>query len=157
MPLGHERRVLDAVVNPLSVPFLAPQSWSSRFPENHAMCLHASICLGSYESGAPCADGLEWKAECNTLLESLARNFAGRGNFNNQQADLMSPIATSATFPAVPAFPAGIDSHWETQNRTVWNEQEHASEERELVYEISWIVELGVWRRFLRSQRKAQN
>jgi hypothetical protein len=69
----------------------------------------------------------------------------------------MSPIATSATFPSVPAFPVGVDSHWETQNRTVWNEQKHVSEERELVYEISWIVELGVWRRFLRSQRKAQN
>jgi hypothetical protein len=59
--------------------------------------------------------------------------------------------------PRVPVFPAGIDVHWETQNRTVWNEQEHASEERELVYEISWISELGVWRRFLRSQRKARN
>ncbi len=52
--------------------------------------------------------------------------------------------------PLVPSFPAG-------ENRTVWNEQEHASEELELVYEISWIAELGVWRRFLRSQRKARN
>lgn len=59
--------------------------------------------------------------------------------------------------PLFPAFPAGVDAHWETQNRTVWNEREHASEERELVYEISWIAELGVWRRFLRSQRKARN
>lgn len=47
----------------------------------------------------------------------------------------------------VPAFPAGVDSRWETENRPVWNEQEYASEERELVYEISWIVELGTWRR----------
>jgi len=59
--------------------------------------------------------------------------------------------------PPVPAFPAAVDARWETENRTVWNEQEHASEERELVYEISWIAELGVWRRFLRSQRKARN
>ena len=58
---------------------------------------------------------------------------------------------------SVPAFPAGVNTHWETENRTVWNEQAHASEERELVYEISWIAELGVWRRFLKSQRKAQN
>jgi len=36
----------------------------------------------------------------------------------------------------------------------VWNEQERVSEERELVYEISWIPELGVWRSFLRSQRR---
>jgi len=59
--------------------------------------------------------------------------------------------------PLVPAFPAGVDARRETENRMVWNEQEHASEERELVYEISWIAELGVWRRFLRSQRKARN
>src|SRR5882724_10203740 len=54
--------------------------------------------------------------------------------------------------PLVPSFPAGVDARWETENRTVWNEQEHASEELELVYEISWIAELGVWRRFLRSR-----
>jgi hypothetical protein len=59
--------------------------------------------------------------------------------------------------PLAPAFPAGVDARWETENRTVWNEQERASEERELIYEISWIAELGVWRRFLRSQRKARN
>jgi hypothetical protein len=56
-------------------------------------------------------------------------------------------------FP-VATLPAGLDAHWETQNRFVWNEYEQASEERELVYEISWISELGTWRRFLRSQRK---
>ena len=39
--------------------------------------------------------------------------------------------------PLVPSFPAGVDARWETENRTVWNEQEHASEELELVYEIS--------------------
>jgi len=59
--------------------------------------------------------------------------------------------------PRVPAFPAGGDARWETENRMVWNEQEHANEERELVYEISWIAELGVWRRFLRSQRNARD
>jgi hypothetical protein len=48
----------------------------------------------------------------------------------------------------------GVDTHWVTNNRTVWNEQERVSEERELVYEISWIPELGVWRNFLRSQRR---
>jgi hypothetical protein len=37
-------------------------------------------------------------------------------------------------------------SRREKENRTIWNEREHASEERELVYEISWISELGVWR-----------
>jgi hypothetical protein len=58
--------------------------------------------------------------------------------------------------PLVPALPA-VDLRWETENRTVWNEQEHASEERELVYEISWIAEHGIWRRFLRSNRKVQS
>jgi hypothetical protein len=48
----------------------------------------------------------------------------------------------------------GVDTHWVTKNRTVWNEQERVSEERELVYEISWIPELGAWRSFLRSQRR---
>lgn len=59
--------------------------------------------------------------------------------------------------PVVPAFPAGGDARWETQNRTVWNELEHESEERELVYEISWIAELGSWRCFLRCNRKVQS
>ena len=47
-----------------------------------------------------------------------------------------------------------VDTHWVTNSRIVWNEQERVSEERELVYEISWIPELGAWRSFLRSQRR---
>jgi hypothetical protein len=54
-------------------------------------------------------------------------------------------------------FPTGIDVHWETQRRMVWNVREHTSEERELVYEISWIPEFGLWRSFLRSQRKVKS
>ena len=52
-----------------------------------------------------------------------------------------------------PARLQGIDLHYETENRLVWNEQERQNEERELVYEISRIPELSTWRRFLRSQR----
>ena len=52
-----------------------------------------------------------------------------------------------------PALLQEIDLHYETENRLVWNEQERRNEERELVYEISWIPELSTWRRFLRSQR----
>jgi hypothetical protein len=48
----------------------------------------------------------------------------------------------------------GADTHWVTKNRTVWNELERVSEERELVYEISWVPELGAWRSFLCSQRR---
>jgi hypothetical protein len=41
-------------------------------------------------------------------------------------------------------FPRGVNTHWETVNRTMWNDQERMREERELVYEISWLAELGV-------------
>jgi hypothetical protein len=66
----------------------------------------------------------------------------------------MSLVVNFAAAVPVPVLPAGVDAHWETESRLVWNEKQHTSEERELVYEISWIAELGVWRRFLRSQRK---
>ncbi len=69
----------------------------------------------------------------------------------------MYAAATYTAALSVPTFPAGADTHWETENRTVWNQQEHASEERELVYEVSWNAELGAWRRFLRSQRKVNS
>lgn len=55
----------------------------------------------------------------------------------------------------VPTAPFGTDQHFETERRTVWDEGSHTYEEREFVYEVSWISELGVWRRFLRAYRKA--
>jgi hypothetical protein len=58
---------------------------------------------------------------------------------------------------AVVTFPAGVDVHWETENRVIWNEQERVTEEQELTYEVSWIRELDVWRRFLRSQRTVRH
>jgi hypothetical protein len=64
---------------------------------------------------------------------------------------------SSGAGTAVAVFAAQLDMHWETERRVVWNAQEHADEERELVYEVSWIPELAAWRRFLRSQRKVQN
>ena len=73
------------------------------------------------------------------------------------QVKLMSRVAGYIAAVPVPAFPTAVEARWETQNRTVWNELQHASEERELVYEISWIPELGIWRRFLRSNRKVQS
>ena len=66
----------------------------------------------------------------------------------------MSAVASSSATLPISGFPAGVDVHWETQRRVVWNEQEHTREEHELVYEISWIKELDLWRSFLRSQRK---
>jgi hypothetical protein len=70
-----------------------------------------------------------------------------------QQVVLMSAAATYIAALPVLEFPAGVDTHWETQNRMVWNDRQHTSEEHEFVYEVSWIAELGAWRRFLRSQR----
>jgi hypothetical protein len=67
----------------------------------------------------------------------------------------MSAAGGIAALP-VPAFSTAVEVGWETQNRAVWNELEHTSEERELAYEISWIAELGIWRRFLPSNRKLQ-
>jgi len=76
-----------------------------------------------------------------------------RVKFQKEQVESMSAVANSEALPA-PGFPAGVDVHWETQRRMVWNAREHTSEERELVYEISWITELGLWRSFLRSHHK---
>jgi hypothetical protein len=36
-------------------------------------------------------------------------------------------------------------------------EQERVKEEQELIYEVSWISELGVWRRLLRCHYKVHN
>jgi hypothetical protein len=69
----------------------------------------------------------------------------------------MSAVASSSAILPISGFPAGVDVHWEAQRRMVWNVREHTSEERELVYEISWIAELGLWRSFLRSQRKVKS
>jgi hypothetical protein len=63
---------------------------------------------------------------------------------------------TASHAPAIYAavLPARVDKYWETQLRSVWNELECAAEEQELVYEVTWISELGAWRRFLKSRRK---
>jgi hypothetical protein len=66
----------------------------------------------------------------------------------------MAAIASSSTILPISGFPAGVDVHWETRRRVVWNEREHTSEEHELVYEISWVEELGLRRSFLRSHHK---
>jgi hypothetical protein len=60
--------------------------------------------------------------------------------------------------PRAEAFPlaaslAGDHARWETENRNVWNADQHTNEERELIYEISWVAELGAWRCFLRSSK----
>ena len=50
-------------------------------------------------------------------------------------------------------FPGRTDVHWKTINLQLWNAREGTTEQQELVYEVSWIQELGMWRRFLTSRR----
>jgi hypothetical protein len=88
------------------------------------------------------------------------KRWSQKGDFRKlqrPQVKLMSAATGCIAALPVPAFPAAVEARWETENRTVWNELDRASEERELVYEISWIAELGIWRRFLRSNRKVQS
>ena len=54
-------------------------------------------------------------------------------------------------------FPERTDVRWETTNVQVWNKREGRSEQQELVYEVSWIKELGMWRRFLMSRRTVRS
>jgi hypothetical protein len=51
-------------------------------------------------------------------------------------------------------FPQRTDVHWETTNLQVWNAREGTAEQHDLVYEVSWVENLGMWRRFLTSRRK---
>jgi hypothetical protein len=69
----------------------------------------------------------------------------------------MSAVASHGTALLVPAFPAAVEAQRETERRLVWNGREHTSEDRELVYEISWIAKLVFRRRFLRSQPKLRS
>jgi len=68
----------------------------------------------------------------------------------------MSAAISNHAILAEPVFPAGVDAHLETQRHSVWNKQEHTSEEHQFVYEISWIEQLGLWRTFLRSHHKVE-
>jgi hypothetical protein len=65
----------------------------------------------------------------------------------------MSEIFFGINNSAAASFPKGADTHWITENRVLWNEEHRKAEECELVYEVSWVSELNVWRSFLRSQR----
>jgi hypothetical protein len=83
-----------------------------------------------------------------------SQNFVGARGVWKAQVAAMSRVAGSSAIPPISGFPEVIDVHWETQRHVVWNERERTREEHELVYEISWIGELGLWRTFLRSHHK---
>ena len=59
-----------------------------------------------------------------------------------------------ATAACVAPFPERTDVYWVTTSLQLWNALEGAAEQQELVYEVSWVEELGTWRRFLTSRRK---
>ena len=60
----------------------------------------------------------------------------------------------ASTAACMAPFPEGSEAHFETANLEVWNSQEGSAEHQELIYEVSWIEELGMWRGFLKSRRK---
>jgi hypothetical protein len=77
--------------------------------------------------------------------------------FLAREVEPMSAFASSSAILPNSGLPDAVDVHWVTQRRVVWNEREHSDEEHELVYEISWIKELGLWRTFLRSGHKVND
>jgi len=89
--------------------------------------------------------------------EHSNQNFEGTFKSWKEQVESMSTAANSSTSLPISGFPAGVDTHWETQRRVVWNERKRTSEAHELVYEISWVEELGLWRSFLRSRREVND
>jgi len=79
---------------------------------------------------------------------------------NGWKRDCSTPIFVRTPNPhavalPLPTAPLGTDRHYETENRTVWNDEKQTNEVHEFVYEVSWIQELGVWRRFLQTRRRA--
>ena len=63
-------------------------------------------------------------------------------------------VHSHSTAACIAPFPERTDVHWETKNLLIWNAREGTAEQQELVYEVSWIKELGIWRQFLTSRRK---
>jgi hypothetical protein len=110
--------------------------------------------LASFSSVIRVKKSLEWKLECRKFSERCSKGARDSRESRHERVVKMSTGANHAEVLAIAAFPPGLEAYWETVNQIVWNERENTSEKCELVYEISWISELGTWRRFLRSQRK---
>jgi len=66
------------------------------------------------------------------------------------QVEAMQILASSSAVLPVRGFPEGVQVRGEMQPRVVRNEGADMNEVHELVYELSWIEELGLWRTFLR-------
>lgn len=138
---GGGRRTFDADVEASSVVFQHPQPPGAAFPYGVASRFCTRECLSPSRAHATSPHFCDWKRECYKPKADWFQN---------------SAIFTHAEPLPVAGLPAGDRAHWEIESRVVWIEQLHANEECELVYEISWIKEPGVWRRFLHSEASAK-
>jgi len=94
-----------------------------------------------------------WKPDCSKVFgASLIQMVSGK--FQTKRLSVMQEATSHIPTLPLPVFPAGVDTRWETANCLVWNDRERIAEKQELIYEVGWIPELGIWRRFLRSRRK---
>ena len=123
-PSRNERRCFNEVVKDLPLVFLNPTVVAA--PDNR---MAATGCLTIESAGA--AIEPEWKLIClASAYEHWSDAFDG-------------PHDTGTTGRYRLAL----------RNRESAGVERRRNEERELVYEISWIPELSTWRRFLRAQR----
>jgi hypothetical protein len=96
---------------------------------------------------------VQWKPDCSEVFgASLIQMVSGK--FQTKRLSVMQEATSHIPTLPLPLFPAGVDTRWETTNCVVWNDRERLVENQELIYEVAWIPELGIWRRFLRSRRK---
>lgn len=70
-----------------------------------------------------------------------------------REVEMRHEVHSQEAAAGIAPFSERSDVHWETTTLPVWT-AEGTPEQQELVYEVSWIKELGMWRRFLTSQRK---
>jgi hypothetical protein len=92
-----------------------------------------------------------------TRLQQSVRSLSdtdGIWEVRDERLSVMQEATSHIPTLPLPLFPAGVDTRWETTNCLVWNDRERLAEKQELIYEVAWIPELGIWRRFLRSRRK---
>jgi hypothetical protein len=98
----------------------------------------------------------KWFPDCylKSQREGLRRGKGRRPNFVVLALEVeMTYELHGQAAAACEPFPGRTDVHWETTNLQLWNAREGTTEQQELVYEVSWIQELGIWRRFLTSRR----
>jgi len=98
----------------------------------------------------------KWFPDCylKSQREGLRRGKGRRPNFVVLALEVeMTYELHGQAAAACEPFPGRTDVRWETTNLQIWNAREGATEQQELVYEVSWIQELGIWRRFLTSRR----